>query len=32
MVKKVIGKILDDVLRHWIDLPSHHCGIHYIDM
>jgi hypothetical protein len=32
MIKQVIGKSLDDVLRHWLDLPTHHGGIHDIDM
>jgi hypothetical protein len=32
MVKQVIKKSLDDVSRHWIDLPTHHGGIHDIDM
>jgi hypothetical protein len=32
MIEQVIGKSLDDVLRHWLDLPTHHGGIHDIDM
>jgi hypothetical protein len=28
MLTKVLGRLLDDVLRHWIDLPTHHGGIH----
>ena len=27
-----MGKILDDVLRNWLDLPTHHGGIHDKDM
>jgi hypothetical protein len=27
-----MGKSLDDALRHEIDLPTHHGGIHDIDM
>jgi hypothetical protein len=31
MVKQVIGKCLDDVLRHWLDLPIHHGGMHDLE-
>jgi hypothetical protein len=32
MIGQVIGEKLDDVRRHWLDLPSHHGGIHDMDM
>jgi hypothetical protein len=32
MTKKVIRKSLDDLMRHFIDLPTHHGGIHDMDM
>jgi hypothetical protein len=27
-----VGNILDDELRNWLYLPTHHDGIHDIDM
>ena len=32
MIEQVIRKSLDDLLRHWLDLPTHHGGIHDMDM
>jgi hypothetical protein len=32
MIKQVIGKILDDVSRHRLDLSTHRGGIHDVDM
>jgi hypothetical protein len=32
MIEQVNGKSSNDVLRHWLDLPTHHGGIRDIDM
>ena len=28
MVTHVLGRKMDDVLRHWLDLPNNHGGMH----
>jgi hypothetical protein len=32
LIERIIGKKLDDVSRRWLDLPTHHGGIHELHM